>query len=293
MRSRLAGAAVLWLLAAASLPAADDVKVAPGAVEDERASDARGGGLSIGLKLTGGSLADVKAIRWRVKSARDDRGTSLYKASKDDKRDFEEFAPDRHPEPRLRLSSPSRDASTVDVSGEVELFIPARDASTRQRFEGFLGRLDKPVSSSALKSAKVEVTPLSASAYKERERKNRPSPEDIKAEGKKHGASEAEIQQAIKMFEALSALGGEEPGENSILVETKDPEGRIISIDVVAADGTELRAPSRGSSGAKEVKLFKIELAEKPPADAALLVTMRTSKSVVTVPLNFKEVALP
>ncbi|MEP7132921.1 MAG: hypothetical protein ABI914_07135, partial [Acidobacteriota bacterium] len=205
----------------------------------------------------------------------------------------EEFAPDRHQEPRLRLSSPSRDASTVDVSGEVELFIPARDAATRQRFEGFLGRLDKPVSSSALKSAKVEVTPLSASAYKERERKNRPSPEDIKAEGKKHGASEAEIQQAIKMFEALSALGGEAPGENSILVETKDPEGRIISIDVVAADGTELRAPSRGSSGAKEVKLFKIDLAEKPPADAALLVTMRTSKSVVTVPLSFKEVALP
>ena len=284
----------LWVLVAFSLLAADDVKVTPGAVEDQRSSDGRMGGLTIGLKLTGGALGEIKAIRWRVKSARDDRGASLYKTSKDDKpRDFEEFAPDHRQEPRVSLASPGRDASTVDVAGEVELFIPARDPATRQRFENFLARLDKPLSNSALKSAKVGITPLSAAAYKERERQNRPTKEEIMAEGKKHGASEAEIKQAMAMFEAVSALGGEEPGENSVLIETKDPDGRIISIDVVGADGKELRAPSRGSSGAREVKLVKIDLAEKPPADAALMVTMRTPKSVVTVPLNFKEVALP
>jgi hypothetical protein len=37
----------------------------------------------------------------------------------------------------------------------------------------------------------------------------------------------------------------------------------------------------------------KIDLSEKPPADAALVVTLRTAKSLVTVPLNLKGVSLP
>jgi hypothetical protein len=49
----------------------------------------------------------------------------------------------------------------------------------------------------------------------------------------------------------------------------------------------------RDSSGGNENKLIKIDLAEKPPADAALLVTVRTAKSVVSIPMAFKEVALP
>lgn len=286
--------APLILLLAHPLFGVEDVKVAAGAVEDQRSSDSRMGGLSIELKLSGGSLAEVKALRARVKSAKDDLGAVLYKPAKDAKPgEFEEFSPDRRPGPHVSLTSPSRDASTVDVAGEVELFIPARDPNTKQRFEKFLGRLDKPISSSALKSAKVEITPLSPSTYKARQQQNRPTKEQIMEEGKKHGATDAEIKQAIGLMDALASLGGEEPSETSVLLETKDPEGKIISIDVVAGDGAELKAPSRGSSGSGDNKLVKIDLSEKPPADAALLVTLRTSKSIVTVPLNFKEVALP
>jgi hypothetical protein len=239
-------------------------------------------------------VADVKAVRVRVKSAKDDVGSVLYKPGKDEKpKDFEEFSTDRQPGPKVSLLSPSRDASTVDVTGDVELFIPTRDPATKQRFEQFLARLDKPISNSALKSAKVEITPLSAKEYTARQKKNRPSKEEIMAEGKKHGATDAEIQQALGLMDALAALGGEEPSENSILIETKDPDGKIISVDVVKADGSELRAPSRGSSGGRETKMVKIDLAEKPPADAALLVTLRTAKSLVTVPLNLKGVSLP
>lgn len=282
------------VLVAASLLAAEDWKVTPGNVEEERSSDGRAGGLAVGLRVTGGSVAEVQAIRWRVKSARDDRGSNLYMASKDDKpREFEEFAPDRRQEPRLALSSPAREASSIDVAGEVELFVPARDPAARQRFAGFLGRLDRPLAGSALKSAKLEITPLTAAVYTERERQNRPSREDIFAEGRKHGVSETEIKQAVALVEALSAMGGEAPGENSVLVEAKDPDGRLISVDVVGADGQELRAPSRGSTGLREVKLFRIDLAEKPPADAVLVVTLRTSRSVVTVPFRFQGVALP
>lgn len=281
------------LLVVSTLLAAEDVKVSAGTVEDQRFSDDRFGGLTIDLVFKGGALADVKAVRVRVKSARDDAGTVLYKPERDDKpRDFEEYSANRQPGPQVHLSSPSRDASTVDVAGEVELFLPGRDPNTKQRFERFLGALDKPIANAALKSAKVEITPLSAKDYKARQEKNRPKKEDIIAEGKKQGVSEAEIQQALSLMDALGSLS-EAPSENSVLVETKDPDGRIIAIDVVRSDGTELPAPSRSSSGGRELKMVKIELSEKPPADAALVVTLRTAKSLVTVPLDLRGVALP
>lgn len=283
----------LLLLLASQLAGAEDVKVTAGPVEDQRSSDPRIGGLTIELKLSGAAVAEVKALRTRVKSAKDDLGSSLVKPNEDRPAEFEEFSADRRPGPRVSLSTPGRDASTVQVSGEVELFIPSRDPNTRQRFERFLDRLDKPITNSALRAAKVEIMPLSAAAYKAREQGSRPTKEQIQAEGKKHGATDAEIKQATAMIEALAALGGEEPTDKSVLIESKDPDRRIISITVVGVDGAELPAPSRGSSGGGEDKLVKIDLAEKPPPDAALLVTLRTNRSVVAVPLNLKEVPLP
>ncbi len=141
--------------------------------------------------------------------------------------------------------------------------------------------------------AKVEIAPLSAKEYKARQVKNRPTREQIMAEGKKNGVPEAEIQKVIERMDALAARGGGEPSENSVLLEMKDPDGKIISIDVVRADGAELHVSSRGTSGGRDLKLMKIDLSEKPPANAALLVTLRTAKSLVTVPLNLKEVVLP
>ncbi len=291
---RLRALSLSTVLLAPAMLIAEDIKITAGAVEDQRFSDERFGGLSIELVLKGSNVADVKALRVKVKSAKDDVGTVLYKPPKDDKpKDFDEFSSDRQPGPRVSLSTPSRDASSVDLAGDVELFVPARDPATKQRFEQFLSRLDKPISNSALKSAKVEITPLSAKEYTARQKKSRPTKEEIIAEGKKHGASDAEIQQALGLMDALAALGGEEPTENSVLIETKDPEGKIISIDVVKSDGSELSAPSRGTTGGRESKMVKIDLAEKPPADAALVVTMRTAKSLLTVPLNLKGVSLP
>jgi hypothetical protein len=286
--------AALVLIVACPLLAADEIKVSVANVEDQRFSDDRFGGLTVELQLTGTGAADVKAVRVNVKSAKDDGGTILNKPGKEDKaRDFEEFSVDRHPGPEIRLSNPRRDASSIDVAGDVELFVPARDPSTKQKIDRFLSQPDKPISNPSLKSAKVEITPLSPKEYKARQAKDRPTKEQIAAEGKKHGASEKEIQEALALMDALSSLGGEEPSENSILFETKDPDGRIISVEVVKADGSELHSQGRSSNGGRELKMVKIELAEKPPADSALLVTLRTSKSVFTVPLSLKEVALP
>ena len=295
MLSRMRFVLCPWILLVASpILAADDIKVAVEAVQDERASESRMGRLTIELKLEGGAVSDVKALRVKVASARDNVGSVLNRPAPDGKApEFAEFSSDRHPGPQVRLASPSREETTIDVAGEVELFIPSRDSNTKQKFGAFLGRLDKTIASEALKAAKVEITPLSAKNYKVRQQANRPTKEQVIAEGKKQGASDAEIKQALGMMEALSSLGGEEPSEKSVLLETKDPDGRIISIEVLGADGSEMHAPSRSTSGARDVKLVKIDLSEKPPADATLLVTVRTPKSILTVPLKWKEITLP
>lgn len=291
-----------WALAFVALPLAappalaQSIKVAPGDVEDTRASAEGWGGLSIGLKLTGDGLADVKAVRVKLKSAKDDQGTALYKPDPDKReKDFEEFSPDRQPGPKVRLGNPARGASTAAVSGEVELFVPKKDPATTQKIEKFQAKLDKPLSNAALKSAKVEITPLSAAEYKSRSVKNRPTKEQIAAEGKKRGASDKEIEQMIKMMDALAALGGggEEPSETNVLLETKDPEGKILGLEITDTSGAEVHANGRSSSGGNELKLIKLDLSQKPPADATLVVTIRTAKSVMSVPISWKEISLP
>jgi hypothetical protein len=274
---------------------AQSVKLTAGDVEDTRASIEGWGGLSIELKLAGDGVAEVKGLRVKLKSARDDRGTALFKPDPAGKPgDFEEFSSDRRPGPTVRVLSPARGASSVDVSGEVELFMPKRDPGTKQTVEKFQSRLDKPIVSSALKAAKIEITPLSPAEYKTRSAKRKPSKEEIAAEGKKHGASEKEIQQMMQMMEALSALGpGEDVSDTNAVFDVKDPEGRLLGLEVVNRDGTEIHASGRSSSGGKESKLMKLDLAQKPPDDAALLLTVRTPKSVVSVPLAFNEVVLP
>jgi hypothetical protein len=273
----------------------EELRVSAGTVEDTRPTDPRFGGMSIELKLTGDGVADVKALRVKVKSAKDDKGTVLFKPDPEKKpKDFEEFSVDRQPKPKLSLLSPARGASTVDVAGEVELFIPKRDPGTEQKVEKFLTKIDKPIANPALKSAKVEVTPLSADEYKKRNAKNKPTKEQVVAEGKKHGASDKEIEEAWKLMEALSAIGGgDEPDEKSVVFEVKDPDGRMLGIDLVDKEGKVVSAVMRSSSGGLEAKMMKLSFSEKPAADATLLVTVRTSKSVVTIPLELKGVALP
>ena len=167
-------ALVSWVLLAASpfapLLAADDVKVAPGTVEDQRFTDSRMGGLTVELKLTGAALKDIKAVRMSIQSAKDNVGTELYKPAKEEKApEFEEFSENRQPGPKFSLANPSRDATSIEVNGEVELFMPSRDPATVQKFPKPFAKPDKPIASPALKSAKVEITPLSAAAYKDRQ----------------------------------------------------------------------------------------------------------------------------
>ena len=76
----------------------------------------------------------------------------------------------------------------------------------------------------------------------------------------------------------------------TVIVENKSGAGGNIATEYVARakpDGHTIYVHAATAVAANQ-HLFK-----KPPVDAALLVTMRTAKSLVTVPLNLKGVSLP
>jgi len=284
--------ALFLLLVAPVSPALGQTpKVERGEVSDTRATAHGMGALTVELKLTGENLEGITSARPRLKMAKDDKGNVLLPKNGPEP-EFEEWAPNRSPQLRVRLLNPARGASSVDLAGEVDVFVPARDPASTVRLEKLLARLDKPVSSSALKSAGVEVTPLSPAQFVERRKKAKPTKEQMAAEGRKRGMSEEEIKQGLELMEAFSSLGEEPPGETSVLFELKDPENRVLSAELVDADGKELDRQGRSSSG-REISHVELKMREKPPEGAALKVTLRTNKGTLVVPFSLKQEVLP
>ena len=142
--------AFLALAAAGTASAQSNVKVVPKEVVDDRISEGMmTGGLVFLLDIEGEGLDVVQSARVRLKSARADTGEDLLPK--------EEKAPDFSDRNvnagtlQVVVNSPPRAASSVQVAGTVELFIPGRDASAVVRMPGALAKLDKPVVSKGLK----------------------------------------------------------------------------------------------------------------------------------------------
>ena len=68
---------------------------------------------------------------------------------------------------------------------------------------------------------------------------------------------------------------------------------RVRGVRVLRADGTELSASGLQVTTAGEKGTLELLLAEPPPDDATLVLGLLTKRSVVAVPFELKEVALP
>jgi hypothetical protein len=139
--------------------AQEDVRVLAGEVTDSRFFGGyQAAGLSLKVKIRGDGMDGVEALRFLLADARDDLGNPLLP----DKRDapaFRDVHGDRAEE-NLSLRSPARDASSFQVSGRVELFIPGRDPNAVVKVTRALANPNKPLSSPSLKAADVRVIVL-------------------------------------------------------------------------------------------------------------------------------------
>lgn len=298
MRATLSLGLVLVLATAAS--GQTNVAVELDEVVDNRVSstDTGGfqmrGGLDLRVKLTGSNLDKALAARLIIKEAKDDKGNNLVRAS--DK--LPDFFPREYNSGTLQVQvdQPARAASTVRLKGSVELYVPSRDPNANFKIEKPLAKLDAPLAAKGLKTAKIELTPLSRDGYASMMKARKITDADIaklREEGKKAGASEKDIEMAVELAKAFEGMDAEPLAENAVVFSGKAADfDRIYRVELIGADGNPINTPSRGVSTRGEASIMTLNLSEAPPANAPLQVMLITDKARVSFPFELK-VQLP
>jgi len=280
--SRLALCGVLAAAIAAALPGPSAVTVTAGDITDRRWNDNLFTGLEVELKLAGEAAGGVRGARALLQKAVDDTGRSLLKDSEKTP-DFEKSSGDGSPVLKLDLRNPARRAVKIrEISGQVELFLPARDAGSVARVDKFQAGMDRPVSAPALKAAGAGVTVVSRKTYDAEKKKD---DERKKKEAESAGIAGAMVSAFSGLFEGLWG----DIGDNDVLIKVDDKSKKVFAVDVYDAAGKKI-----DDNGSMTVGSFRIlKFAEKLPANASLRIYLMTPKSLVTAPFSLKDVALP
>jgi hypothetical protein len=262
-------------------------------VDNRLTAELMTGSLDIRVKLAGSNLDRVVAARIIVKEARDDRGKGLEAPKAPD------FTAREVNSGLLEISlpSPARDARAVNVKGTVELFVPSRDPAATIKIDNALAKLDAPLASKSLKSAKLTLTPLSAARYAEERKKRKITEKDIeeiRARGKAAGAAEKEIELVIGLAQAMEEMDSESlPAGSVVLSGSAKDFDRIHSIELIGKNGEPLHVGSRTSSTRGESTIMVMQPSEPAPPDTSLQLMLLTEKSRMTVPFELKNVPLP
>lgn len=237
--------------------------------------------------LTGTNLEKASAARLLIKEARDDKGTDL--AAKLKTPDFfgREY---NNGTLQVGLGSPARTATRVKIKGTVELYVPSRDAANAVvKIDKALAKLDAPLSSKALKASKIELTPLSQAGYKkalESRKLDETKLAAMRAEGKKRGVPEKEIEMMLELAQAFDESDREVADGSIFLAGRKDSFDKIYRVDVLGSDGQPLDTPSRSTSLRGDDGIMTIVPASQPPENAALQLYVITQKARVTAPFE-------
>jgi hypothetical protein len=270
---------------------AAEVRVTAGTIDDNRQTSTKfgGGGLELEVKLVGDAVGDARAARILVQKAVDESGRDLM-SDKAREPEFSKVGEGAQPM-KINLKNPARAASAIkEISGTVELFAPSRDPASSVVIDKVMTRMDKPLSSPALKSAKIEAKVISPKTYRE---KSKMSEADFEKEMEKHkgelGEMEAEQAKAMMaLAKGLMSMMGE-VGENDLVLQIADPENRIFEVEVVGRDGKKI--DTNGSMSSNDTRILNFK--EKLPADAKLRFLLKTKKSVTTASFSLKDVPLP
>lgn len=286
---------LLFVMGTGPVLAQSGVKVEVDEVVDDRFSESPlQGSLQISLALTGKDLDRIEAARVIVKEARDDRGTDLVAD-----RDAPDFRSLEYNQGKLefRLKNPPRAASSIQMKGVVELFVPARDANSRVRVDKALAKLDAPLNAKGLRAAKIEVTPLSTQKYKEKlkaQELDEAKIAELRERGKAEGASDEEITQIIELVKALQELGGGELSDRAVVLSGRSSDfDRIQRVEILGADGKPVNISSRSTSSDGENATMVLEPSEDLPSNPAIEFTILTDKAKMSVPFDIKSVPLP
>lgn len=293
---------ILWTVAAGAclalcprpLLAQTDVRLSVDEVDDDRYGDGPSpSSLEIKVRFTGDGMDGVRGVRFVLEDAHDDLGNSLLPAEPPST-DFED--PEGGAGPKITLKSPARKAAKISVVGKVELFAPKRDPNAIVTVEKALARQDAALVSTGLAAANVEVSILSRERWAEELKKQRPTEKDLaelRAEAKKKGASDEEIEAGIALLTGLTEALGEVPENGVILSGPRAGMELIRSVQVLRTDGEEIHVSSTARQGDQKTMTMILEPAQAPPPDASLRFTLLTEKARFMAPFALKDIPLP
>jgi hypothetical protein len=296
MRRVIRAGALLGILISitASVHAQSGVQVELDEVTDNRVTAGPWkGSLELRVNVKGAAADKASAARIIVNDARDDRGTALSKDST--KPDFMSRQVNSGTL-QFSIGTPARSANAVKIKGSVELYVPARDPASVVTIDKALSKLDAPLSAKPLQAAKIAITPLSPAAYAAARKARKLDDQkvaELRAEGKRRGASDAEIEQAVGLAKAFESMDEELPPGTVILSGAKADFDRIFLVEIIGTDGNPIDIRGRSVSSTGDLpSLMTIQPAEPPPANASLRLSLLTAKSLVTSPFELS-VSLP
>lgn len=257
-------------------------------VVDNRMSGEWASSLDLRLKLKGTGLDKASAARIVIKEAKDDKGNVLKPSTLGN-----DFTPREYNSGTVQtqVASPSRAATKVTLKGTVELFVPSRDPNAVVKIDKAFAKLDAPFSHAKLKSSKLTITPLSPAGYAERMKARKLDDkkiEELRAEGKKQGIPDKEIEMALELAKALDSMDSPPPEGAVILAGTKADFDRIYRVEVLGADGKPLDTSGRSVSTRGEDSLMTLQPSSPAPANAAMQIYILTAKSQMSFPFELK-----
>ena len=287
------GCAVVATALALDAWAQSNVRVELDEITDDRlAADGLMGGCTVRVTLAGNGLDRAAAARIVVKEAKDDKGSSLFQEPMSN-----DFTARNVNSGMLQftLKQPPRAASAVRIKGTVELIVPSRDPAAIVNVEKAFAKLDVPLASKGLKAAKIDLTILSPAGYAKLMESRKITDEDIekiRAEGKKRGVSEKEIEAMIGFAKAMEGMDSNVPEGAVILSGKKATFERIFRVEILDNDGKPVDAGNRSSSTRGEDTIMIIQPDAPLPSSAALQFFLITDKSKASFPFDMN-VPLP
>ena len=265
----------------------------PARLELVQVNDRRSSGhfaqLNVHVALPDVPEKDVAAESIVATKAVDDTGKDLLQGAQQSK----ELSPtasgrgigDEKPSPTrltITLSNPARGATTIkEIAGEIELYLPSRDPNAVYKADRVLSKAGKPLAGPALAASRVEITLLSQAQVDAEKKK---LADKKRADMKKDGFSEDSISDLVKSF--LESLF---PSEGQLVARVKDPDHRIQHFSYVLPSGEQRNITAMDRDGFTVLNMW----GEKPQADWALKVELKTPKTSVRHTFALEDVALP
>lgn len=276
---------VLGLLLVAARVQASDIHCSVGDIEYIRPTGQFSGRLKVEIKLTGGELETAGKIRANITQAVDDTGLDLIKKEKfSGEDDFRDPGKNNAGENKIdvELMKPSMKATAIkELSGEIELYCPGKDPEATIKVEQFMKNVGKPIDNPSLRRLQVELTVSDKKTCEEFAKKEAAA---------KRKAAESNVGKQLalavtNLFDTMSGVFSKNP----VIIKLKDPQSKIIGLRFYSASGQKIGRSSWSSSGDIQTYSFN----DPMPADAAMVIMLKTDKAIRKIPVKFTDIPLP